>query len=1150
MANRMVCGAFLGSDMRAGAGPAGEGAASALPGTNPEKRTRSEAAKRYPASSRRREPTAGGRRRRRGRFPDCLRPTPAHALLPRPSRTGAFRALAVVLAAGAALAASDATAQTLPGAPRNLAAYAGDASATLTWDAPASDGGMSITKYQYRSATSDSSTDPPTLTWGAWTDFSGGDGNTRRGDVSGLTNGTAYTFEVRAVNGGGNGPASNQAAVTPTSTAVVNTWELSLSSDTIVEGGANVTATVRIASGPVFDADQSILLTWDDCHIGPNADILLPGVPCISGDVRGIGEGGYSKWIVILAGERAGSLLLTTFQRQQGLLDLYTAYPYDTYLVATLGTTEIGNQPLTYVDAAPKPEVTLQAVNMEVVEGERIQLRIRTPTPIGHVFSEILVSVTDDDSVLQNSFPNGQELDFANTRRRDFNPLSTDSTATTGAREVTFELQYADDDDHHFYTLGAAAPVTVTVLDKDTQANAPQDFKAEPGSGRVVLSWEAPAANGAVVEKYQYRESTDGGTNYGAWTDIPGGTDARGHDLMKTNGTAYTYQVRASNRAGGSTETEAKTATPMVATWGLTLTPTGGIGGAEAITEGGSGTVTADLSPNNAATFTEDQRFEVSWAGAPVDADNLVRGVDNKTTIVIRAGQRFGRLVLRAPDDPEGEGIYRPTAMENVTVTHGGEVIAEAPLALVDNEPKPVVAIAARSAFETEGLSLRFLATLTGKISEEVRVTAEVSNDPAGSLTTATSKNFRFSAGQVGDEYVIDTDENTTVDVLRKVTVTLTSNHADSEHYTLGEPSSVTVTVLDDDVAPGTPGNLTAEGGLNKVTLSWDGPTDGVAVSKYQYRVSDDGINFGAWTDVPGESSARSYAVRGLVTGNEYTFELHAVNAIGVSPRAGPVTKRVPSVPGPPGEPPGEIPRRRRHADLGRRGRRRLPHPPVRIPAEHRRRRQLGRLDGGSGQRAGHHGIHRSQPDQLHGPHLRGVGGEQQRQRRGVQSGHRVPRPVADGAGGVDDGGERPPGDAALDDAGGRRRLPHPPVRIPAEHRRRRQLGRLDGGSGQRRNHHGVHRYGPDQRDGLQLRGAGGDRGGSGRGGARDRDSAETPPAGGPALADPQFGRRQGRPAVVSAEAHWPPADRALRVPAGRGRQPVGPDSGQRAGRG
>ena len=88
---------------------------------------------------------------------------------------------------------------TTPGAPQHLSAVAGDAQVTLTWDAPSSDGGSAILRYEV--AVDDS---------GTWIDA----GLDLEETVTGLTNGQRYTFAVRAVNAAGTGPAATVTIVT------------------------------------------------------------------------------------------------------------------------------------------------------------------------------------------------------------------------------------------------------------------------------------------------------------------------------------------------------------------------------------------------------------------------------------------------------------------------------------------------------------------------------------------------------------------------------------------------------------------------------------------------------------------------------------------------------------------------------------------------------------------------------------------------------------------------------------------------------------------------------------------------------------------------------------------------------------------------
>ena len=101
------------------------------------------------------------------------------------------------------------SATTLPGAPTIGTATAGNAQATVTFTAPASDGGSAITSYTATSspgAITGSCSAPCTSI-----------------NVGGLTNGIAYTFTVTATNGVGTGPASGASnSVTPSAPIASN----------------------------------------------------------------------------------------------------------------------------------------------------------------------------------------------------------------------------------------------------------------------------------------------------------------------------------------------------------------------------------------------------------------------------------------------------------------------------------------------------------------------------------------------------------------------------------------------------------------------------------------------------------------------------------------------------------------------------------------------------------------------------------------------------------------------------------------------------------------------------------------------------------------------------------------------------------------
>ncbi|HZC53312.1 MAG TPA: fibronectin type III domain-containing protein, partial [Mycobacterium sp.] len=119
---------------------------------------------------------------------------------------------------------SPVTPATVPGAPTGVSADRGNTSATVSFAAPAFDGGSAVTSYTVTSAP-------------------GGITNTCAGSpcvVTGLTNGTAYQFEVHATNSVGNGAESAWTSqVTPATVPGASTGVTATRGD----GSATVTFT-------------------------------------------------------------------------------------------------------------------------------------------------------------------------------------------------------------------------------------------------------------------------------------------------------------------------------------------------------------------------------------------------------------------------------------------------------------------------------------------------------------------------------------------------------------------------------------------------------------------------------------------------------------------------------------------------------------------------------------------------------------------------------------------------------------------------------------------------------------------------------------------------------------------------------------------
>lgn len=102
---------------------------------------------------------------------------------------------------------------TVPDTITDLNATASSGQVILTWTAP-SNGGSAITDYQVQWRT----TSGP----GSWNTFSDGTSSSTGAIVTGLTNGTSYDFQVRAVNAIGNGSYSATDTATPSSSGVAS----------------------------------------------------------------------------------------------------------------------------------------------------------------------------------------------------------------------------------------------------------------------------------------------------------------------------------------------------------------------------------------------------------------------------------------------------------------------------------------------------------------------------------------------------------------------------------------------------------------------------------------------------------------------------------------------------------------------------------------------------------------------------------------------------------------------------------------------------------------------------------------------------------------------------------------------------------------
>lgn len=472
---------------------------------------------------------------------------------------------------------SPATAQGVPMVPRNVAAGPANASATVTWDAPTSNGGSSISTYQV------------TTTPASAGCTVAGSAGVLQCTLPGLTNGQVYTTQVTATNQYGTSNASATATVTPRTVPDAPAIQSVVHHDT----SADVTWTA-----PAADGGNTI--TGYQVTTSPSSDgCSTNSVVALTCTLNGL-QNGVSYQVYVKAKNDAGyssnstasSVVPSTTAGQPRSV---TAVPKDS--MATISWTapaSDGGNTITQYTVSTSPSsagCTTSGLTCDLnslANGTTYSVSVVATNINGNSTSAGTTSVTprtvpdlpispsatpDDQSAVVTWTPGGDGGSSISSYTLytspaspgcDAIPASTQQCTLTGLVNGVSYSVYV----HATNAAGSGADASTTVTPR-THPSSPYQLLATPASQTLHVQWQAPANDGgSVVTNYIVTVNPN---NY-----VYSTTDTQIDVTGLSNGVEYSITVAASNVAGVSTPSETVQSTPRTVPGtpvGLTTTP-------------------------------------------------------------------------------------------------------------------------------------------------------------------------------------------------------------------------------------------------------------------------------------------------------------------------------------------------------------------------------------------------------------------------------------------------------------------------------------------------------------------------------------------------------------------------------------------------
>ena len=711
----------------------------------------------------------------------------------------------------------------------------GGGQVTLSWDDPKD---SRITHWQWRYRASGGSWPP------VWSQLPAATVPDFIFISSGLTNGTAYDFQIQAVAVSLPGALSDIVSATPTAPPAKPTG---LAAEAL---------------------DRRVELSWDD----PSNSAITKyqyrrgtGDPVTWGEWTDSSNSGADTTSIILSGGLANG----------------TEYSFQIRAVA--GTlTGAASDTVTATPMAPAVQFTSSAGATPENITASIPISINPAPSAG-----LTVAYTVTGTATRGS-------------DGDFTAAASDSVAVTAGEAGAYidigiiqdALREGDETviltlaDGAGYDLGARTTHTLTIEDDDPPL-APAGFAAAAGDGQVVLSWDDPSD--AAISGYQFRQRTPPDTgSWGSWTAIASSTAATTTHTVTglTNGTAYGFQVRAlDGTLEGAASSEA-TATPAAATAGVTTATTDGEATEGSTTDTATFTVVLNTQPSGgvAVAVTAPAGLELSTGGTFASSAQI--GFTNSfwstpQTVTVRATDD-------STDSPLGRELsvtYTTSSQDSNYRTFSGTA---ATVTVADNDPTAVT-LAGAAGDVAEGGTKDFTVTLgRGLVNGEVLPVpltfggeATRGTDYTTACPTTLPTGVACANLDSGNAAVTFTGPSTGT-TATTVTLTLTAatdgtTESGGETVVIGlgtlnassgtglgggasgADSLADFRITDAAAAPAAPTGFTAAAGPGggQITLSWTPPSG--TVTGYQYRVRRPGGGWFGWANMAGGANITTF---------------------------------------------------------------------------------------------------------------------------------------------------------------------------------------------------------------------------------------------------------------------------------------------------